>query len=336
MRGLSLLTLSTVIMVLVGCSGKRYFEPEKTESLSIKERYQSSIIDVSRDGATLQNHTYIGKSGIVPLDMGEGYRFLSENSRYLLASNVEGVLHIIDKKSKKTIRAVSLHVPIVSATIQNDLVAYILNNNTFGLYRISNNTKITESRSERTYAVDTRAASPLFVQNLVVMPMLDGKLIIVDSQDSENAKVVYISSQKVFNNVIYLARMGDTIVAATPKRLITLGVGDKQEYHANISEVATTAHAIYLFSKEGRIMKLSHGLEVKAEKRFQFAHFSVATALGSKVFALDHKGSLIVLSSDLKKHKIYAIGEAESSVFVSNGRLYKDGKIIDLQTLEYE
>lgn len=336
MKALSLLSFGLALIFVTGCSGKRYYEPQQATSLTAQSQYQSPIIDLSRDGATLQNQSYIGNKGINTLELGENYRFLSENNRYVLASNAKGVLNIIDKNTKETIRAVSLHIPIVSATIKNDLVAYILNNNTFGLYKISTNTKLTESRSERTYAVDTRAATPLFIQNLVVMPMLDGKLIIIDSQDSENAKVVYISSQKVFNNVIYLSRIGDTIVAATPKRLITLGVGDKLEYSANISEVVTTSSAIYLFTKEGNIVKLNHNLEMITQKKFKFAHFSVATAFNGKVFALDQTGALIVLSSDLQKHKVYALSEAENPVFISDKKLYKDGKIIDLQSLDYE
>ncbi len=63
---------------------------------------------------------------------------------------------------------------------------------------MADNKKVVESRSETTFAIDTRAASPIFIDNLVVMPMLDGKLIIVNIADTENAKVVYISSTKKY------------------------------------------------------------------------------------------------------------------------------------------
>ncbi len=328
-------TLTLAIMLFSGCSGKQYFEPSKTDSVS-SSSFAGSIVDLSRDGATLDNGKYIGKDGISSIDLGDGYRFLSESKNYILSSNAEGILNIIDKSTKESARAVSLHVPIVSATIKNGIVAYILNNNTFGIYQVADNKKVVESRSERTFAIDTRAASPMFIDNLAVMPMLDGKLIIVDSANSDNTKVVYISSYKAFNNIVYLSRMGNTMVAATPKRIIALGGEGKQEYIANISDVAIDDGNIFVFTKEGKIIKLNSTLQPIADKKFKFAQFAAATAFKGRVYGLDRQGSLIVLSSDLSKFKIYDIGSVDEPAFISGTKLYKDGKIIELSKLGYE
>lgn len=336
MRALSFLLLTAAALLFSGCSSKQYFEPEQTYSASqAMTAYGSSIVDLSRDGATLQNGQYIGKKGVQHINLGEGYRFLSESATYVLAGNSEGKLKIINKKSGKVIRTVDLEVPIVSASIHNGTVAYILNNNAFGIYRISGDKKVMENRSEITYAIDTRAASPMFIDSLVIMPMLDGKLVIMDSQDPVDAKVIYLSSDKIFNNVIYLSRMGDTLIAATPKKLISVGVDGQMEYRANISDVAVSGNTIYLFTKEGEIIKLDRMLKDLGHKKFKYAHFAASTVLGGKIYALDQQGSLIVLSSDLKKYKIYDIGEVESPVFISGTKLYKDGKIINLSKLSY-
>lgn len=294
------------------------------------------MVELSRDGGTLQTGQYVGKAGISQVTLGEGYRFLNENNRYVLATNTEGILKVISKKTKEPVRAISLHIPVVAASINNGMIAYILNNNTFGIYQMAGNKKMVESRSERTFAIDTRAASPIFIDNLAVMPMLDGKIIIVNPADSANAKVVYISSEKAFNNVIYLKRMGNTMVAATPKRLITLGTDGKQEYTANISEVAIEKGRIYLFTKEGEIIALNSKLEAIASTKFKFAHYSVATVLADKVYALDQQGSLIVLNKSLTKNKIYDLGEVGEPAFITGSKLYKDGDIIELSKLGFE
>ncbi len=337
MKQLSLITLAVVAVVFFGCSSKQYYEPEKTYSASsASSSYGSAIIDLSRDGATLKNGQYIGTHGVSAINLGEGNRFLSESATYVLVGNTEGVLTIIDKSTGESVRAVALHVPIVSAAIHNGIIAYILNNNTFGIYEIEANRKAVENRSERTYAIDTRAATPMFIDTLAVMPMLDGKLIIVNSGDAENAKVVYLSSEKAFNNVVYLSREGNTMVAATPKRVITLGGNGKNEYSANISEVSISNGSVYLFTKEGEIKKLDLNLNELATKKFKYAHFSVATSFGGSVFALDQQGSLIVLSKDLSKHKIYDLGEVDTPAFITGTKLYKDGKVIELSQLGYE
>ncbi|PHS42185.1 MAG: hypothetical protein COB07_00125 [Sulfurovum sp.] len=337
MKGLALVTFMLLALLFSGCSSKKYFEPENTFSASsTSSSYGGSVVDLSREGVTLKSGKYIGKSGVSTLNLGEGYRFLNENNRYVLASNPEGILKIIDKKTQEAVQAVSLKVPVVSASMKNGLIAYVLNNNTFGIYRMSNNQKVVESRSEKTFAIDTRAASPMFIDNLIVMPMLDGKLIVVNAADSESAKVVYISSEKIFNNVIHLSRTGNTMVSATPKKLITLGNEGQQEYRANISEVAVNNGIIYLFTKEGEVVALNTNLEVIGTSKYKFAHYATGTAFGGRVYALDQEGSLIVMNSDLTKHKIYDLGAVSEPAFITGTKLYKDGDVIELSKLGYE
>jgi len=332
-----LLFVASIVLALLfsGCSSKKYFEPKTTFSASsASNSFHGKIIDLSRDGGTLDNNHYIGKTGINAINLGKGYRFLNENNSYALASNVNGNLKIINKATHKVQRLVSLHIPVVSASIKNGLVAYILNNNTFGIYDMGADKKIVESRSGAVFAIDTRAASPMFIENIVVVPMLDGKLII-SSVNSNNAKVVYISSEPSFNNVIYLSRVGNTMVAATPKRLITIGNSGKLEYKANISEVAIANSNIYLFTKEGKILSLDSKLKVVATSKFKFAHYVAGTSFDGKVYALDQQGSLIVLNSSLNKFKIYDVGSVSKSAFISKTKLYKDGKVIELSRLGY-
>ena len=337
MKALSLLTVAIAALLFSGCSSKKYFEPEQTFSASnASTSYGGSMSDLSREGGTLESGQYISKAGVSSINLGEGYRFLNENDTYVLATNAEGILKIIDKKTTEAVRAVSLKVPVVSATIKNGVIAYILNSNTFGIYQMAGNKKVVESRSETTFAIDTRAASPIFIDSLVVMPMLDGKLIIVNIEDSENAKVVYLSTEKVFNNIIYLSRKGNTMIAATPKRLLTLGNSGQNEYRANISEVAFDNGIIYLFTKEGEILALDSNLEKVGKAKYKFAHYSVGTAFNGRVYGLDQGGSLIVMDSALTKHKIYDLGEVGEPAFITGTKLYKDGDIIELSKLGYE
>jgi len=324
-------------LLFSGCSSKQYFEPEQTYTASVAQKsYDGVITDISRDGATLADGHYIDKNGVSKITLGEGFRFLSENQKYVLAGNDMGSLKIIDKRSGKTYKEVTFDMPIVSASIKNGLIAYVLNSNVFGLYSIKQNKKIVENRSERTFAIDARAASPLFIDTLVVMPMLDGKLVIFDVNDPETVKVVYLSSDKVFNNIVYLSRTGDTLVAATPKKILTLGAEGEFDYRANIAEVALADNYIYLFTKEGEIIKFNTVLDTLAHTKFKFAQYSAATVVGNRVYALDKQGSLIVLDRDLKKYKIYDVDEVSSSVFISGSKLYKDGVVIHLDKLGYE
>jgi hypothetical protein len=325
------------LILLSACSSKQYFEPEKSYSASFaSEHYSDTIIDLSRNGATLESGYYIGKNGIKYVPLEKGYRFVNETPQYALASNPEGKLKIIDKKSKKSIRTLHLDQPIVSVTMRGDIIAYILNNNTYGLYSMKRDAKLVENRSEQIYAIDTRSATPLFVENLVVMPMLDGKVVIVSIANPDNAKVIYISNDTAFNNVIHLSRLQNTMIAATPKRIITIGGTGKRDYSTTISEVVVASNRIYLFNKDGSILALNSQLEVLHKKAFKFAHYAVATAIGDRIYALDQQGALIILNSTLSKQKIYDLGAIKQPAFIAGSLLYKDGDQIDLARLGYE
>ena len=84
-------------VMVIGCGSRQYFEPETRYSLNAQNRYQGKIVDVSREGVTLDDGRYIGKDGISKISLGEGFRFLNEDDRYVLASNARGILKIIDK-----------------------------------------------------------------------------------------------------------------------------------------------------------------------------------------------------------------------------------------------
>jgi len=330
------LLIATTLM-FTGCNSKKYFEPENTLSAqSASTIYGGTIINQSRDGATLSNGTYIGKAGVSSINMGDRYRFLSENSSYILASNPKGSLKIIKKSNGSELRTVELNTPVVSASIRGDYISYILNNNSFGLYSISQNKKIVQNQSGATYAIDTRAATPIYIDNLAVFPMLDGKLAVVDKSNPENTSAIYLSSNQSFNNVIFLSRISNTMIAATPKKLILVGPNGQEELRANISDINIMDGYIYLFTKDGEIRKLDMSLNEKAKAKFDYVHFSASTAVANKIFGLDQKGSLIVLNTSLTKHQIYNIGEVSSPVFIKGTKLYKDGNIINLSKLGYE
>ena len=74
----------------------------------------------------------------------------------------------------------------------------------------------------------------------------------------------------------------------------------------------------------------------KLSTLFLGSAIAASTAFGGRVFTLDQQGSLIVLSADLSKSKIYDLGEVETPAFIAGTKLYKDGEIIELSKLGYE
>jgi len=321
------------LLLLSGCSSKKYFEPKQTyKPTNAVSGHKGKSVYLTRDGVTFNNQTYINKKTLGSVILRKGDLYLGENGSYVMVSNIEGKLSLISKRSKKVVKTIDFQVPVVSASIKSGKIVYLLQDNTFGIYKIANDEKIIESKSDDTSAVDARIANPIFVDNLAVIPTLDGKILILDINNPENAKVIYVSSKANLNNIIYLSRMGNLLVAATPNRVMTIGSAEG-EFSEGISEVALSNKSIYVFTKAGEIIRFNSELKALSRAKFKFAHFSVATALKGRVYAMDQQGSLIVLSADLKKHRIYDVGEVEDFAFVSGNRIYKDNKVISLDKL---
>jgi len=324
------------MMGIVGCDSGKSFEPKEVLKLNTKvTSYNSKIIDQSRYGATLEDGHFIDRYGISKITLPKGFRYLNGSASQVLCSSDE-VLKVIDRQSAKTFVDINTSMPTVSASIHSNLVAYILSDNSLGIYDTKKHDILIQTQVGDSVAINTKAASPIFVDNLAVMPMLDGKLVIVDISDLENTNVVYISSDAVFNNVIYLSRIKDTLVAATPTKVVTLGDVGENEYATLISDVALNKSNIYLFAKDGNIIKLDTHLHTITSKKFDYARYSAVSAFGDKVVALDKNGALIVLNSTLSKYRIYDIDDVDNPVYINGNKLYKDGQIIDLSLISYE
>jgi hypothetical protein len=331
---LALLIASIVAFSFLGCSSKQYYKPEKSYSVSGATKNGSfNIAYASRNGATLTNNSYIDKYGIGTASLGEGYRFVNSDSKHILASNNEGNLKVIDRASGEAVLLVALHSPIVSAAVHGNMIVYLLQNNLFGVYEIKGNKKIAEHRSDYAYSIDSRAANPIFIDGLIVVPTLDGKILISSMQDPNMTKVMYISSESGFNNLIFLDQIGDVLIAATPSRVVSLGASGASSYDSGISDVAVGDNDAYIFDKNGEIMRVDSKLNSIASSKFKFAKYVAGEVYNDKVYALDYKGSLIVLDKALATYKIYDVGSVSSPVFMGGGKLYKDGKIIDLGSL---
>jgi hypothetical protein len=327
-----LLWIVAALLFFAGCSGKKYFEPKQVlKPSSAVSGHKGKSVYLTRNGVTFDNGSYVSKRGPGVALLG-GNHYLGESGSYILAANGAGKLSLISKKSKKVASTVNFDAPVVSAGIKGNKVVYLLQDNTFGIYSLSSKQKLVESKSEDAFAVDARIASPVFVDNLAVIPTLDGKLLILDMNSPDDARVIYVSSKTKLNNIIFLSRMGNTLVAATPSRVMIIG-SNEGEFTEGISEVAIADNAIYVFTKAGEIVKFSSSLKELARKKFKFAHFSAATAFGGRVYALDQQGSLIVLDKSLKKYRVYKVGKVKDFAFVSGHRIYKDNQVISLDKL---
>jgi outer membrane protein assembly factor BamB len=332
-----LLSASLAILMLGACSGRKYFEPENTHSANFAvQDTGKEAVSIMRDGITFADGSFLTKKGIGAFKLLEGYHYVTQSDRYLLAADDKGNIAVYDRKSGKLLQKNSLKMPLISAGIRGDRIFYIQQDNIFGIYSISAKKTIIEAKVGRAFAIDTRIANPMPLGNLVIVPTLDGKLLIVDPSNPRAARGLAIGKEYNLNNIIYLSKIGRFIIAATPRKLISVAPGAMHKYSAPVADVTISGNTIYLLTVGGEIVKLSPTLKVLAKRKFQYAQFTTIAVVGGKIYALDRSGALVVLDPTLKRSKIYDIGSVENYAFVSGGKLYKDKEVIELSKLSYE
>ena len=329
-----LLLASSIIMTLfIGCSSKQYFTPEETFSLS-PSNIGDELIHYSRDGATLASGTILTKDEAVKLKLDKGFYFINNNRKAAITADLQGNCHIVTEKG--TVAKAKFPTALVAGTLVGQYLIYVLQNNNYGIYDFQKQAIVYNQEAHKAYAIDRRIANPLLVDKLVVIPTLDGKLVILDLSTRKIVKELYVSTESSLNNIIFLGKIKNSLIAATPHKVLSLSSKGKRELDKAINEVIINNGKIFVFEKDGKIVQVDETLSIISEKKFKFAHFSVAGVDAQKVYALEKQGYLIVANRSLSKYKVYKTSDVEDFAFISGDKIYYDGEIIDLSKLSYE
>jgi len=328
-----LLASSIAVVIFSGCSSKQYYNPQQTYNTS-SSAMGDKIVHYSRDGATLASGNVLTKNQNVHLKLEKGFYFINNTKNLALTANADGKCNIVSQKG--TVDTVKFPQALVAGTLIGQFLVYVLQNNHFGVYNLQKKSIVYSNKAQKTFAIDTRIANPLQIDNLVVIPTLDGKLTVLDLKTLKISKEMYVSTETSLNNIIFLGRLNNTLIASTPNKVLSISNKGKKELDTGISEVVIQNNELFVFAKDGRILKLDESLSIQSEKKFKFAHFSVATVYNNTVYALDKQGYLIVSNTSFSKHRVYKVEEVKGYAFISKDKLYYNQQIIDLNALSYK
>jgi len=333
MRNKLLLLSSIIILFLTACSSKQYYSPKHINSSSSSLLSSSTIVSFNEDGATLRNGNVLTKRGELKLNLKKnGFIFINKTKNGIIIANRDGGCQVLKNGKSQSIK---FSKALLAGTVIGNNLIYILRDNSFGIYDLSKKSIIYNNNGEKVYSIDARVTNPLQVDKLVVIPLLNGKITILDLKSKKIVKEIFVSTQSSLNNIIFLKQFKNSLIVATPHKVISVSNKGRREFEDEISEVATDNRYIYIFSKDGKISKLDNSFTVQDDKKFRFAHFSVATLYKNRVYALDKQGYLIVSNKNFTKYKVYKFPEVDGYSFVSNGKIYYDGNKIELKSLNY-
>lgn len=318
-----ILSLSFLALLVTGCGTKRqYFEPESVAGkVSYDGSLPSSIVDVTREGATLANGQMITKKGITSIALPEGKVYLAEHKERYVGASECGEVVVIDAKGSVIFKE-KMSGPVASAALKGDLLALVLGSNELVLIGIDSGKHHLRMKQDSVLVLDSRIASPYFLGDLIVFPTLDGKLVIVDEKSKRVIRDIVISHEKFFGNVHYLSVLGDRLVAATKSKVVSINPKSMAFLEADIKDVIVLENRIFVFTKDGKVIATDSDLKVLKERKFPFATFA-GTLYGKYLYMVEKGGYLMVSDLDLDSVKVYKLPNSiEEHLFAGSNKLY--------------
>ncbi len=319
------------LLILSGCGTKRQnFEPTSLAGeIDYDGSLPSSIVDVVRGGATLENGQIITKKGLLDVKLPKGYTFLgASNGKYIATSKCSDLI-IVDKNSK-TIYDKKFDSIVASASLSGDKLAVVLASNEVILIDIKRDKILYKKSGDKVYAQDSKIAAPYFLTSLLIFPTLDGKLLIIDLKKNKLLRDVVVKSERFFSNIIYLDVLGDRLVAATKKRVVSINPKSMAFLDKEVKDVIILKDKVLVFTKDGKVILTDSDLKVLKSKKFKFASF-VGTIHGEYIYIVERGGFLIATDMSLITTNIYELpDEIESYVFTTDDKLFYKNKYFKL------
>lgn len=291
-------------MFFTGCSVK-VFEPKKVETkklktisnyknlseytknsltfstLKLKYRKKDGFLD---DGISVEKIYYDAKGNRLG-------KFIKINKD--LAVNGNKLLVVSTKKTYK------LPYMIFSATKQNSKVAFVLENGKYGVYDLNSSKITTLYDGDEVLSVRYLHAQPLFYKDLILYPLLSGNVAVVDTAAGKFIRTLNISQNQFNDNVIFLKIVDNQLFMATPSKLVLFNPQFLIDYKAEIKHIIDYNKNLYIFTKDGSIIKLSSGLKVIKKIKLPFASFYAPGICKGNIWTVEKGGYLLKITPDL-------------------------------------
>jgi hypothetical protein len=312
------------------CASRQYFEPESKEYSADNLVIQNSsyIKSFNTNGATLENNEVITQKGILKTKLPDNYSFLNLSGEYIIGSDNQENIILIGENNQ----TINLKKNVVAASKENDILALVFADNSMALYNNKTNQYLFRTYEQHSYTNDTRVASPLILNTIILFPTLDGKVVIVDKQSYKIIRTINVDPNNQINNIITLQTIGSVLIVATQNKIIAIQNNQQITKEFFIQNIFINKQSIYIAKLDGTIIKFNTNLEEQTSKKFKFAKFlSLSVDNEDNIYALELGGYLVKISSDFSKTNIYRfIFKDDEKTFSLQNKIYFDNKILFL------
>ncbi|AEN15468.1 hypothetical protein HPPN120_04265 [Helicobacter pylori Puno120] len=226
----------------------------------------------------------------------------------------------------------------LSASVKGNLLAVVLADNSANLYDITSQKLLFSEKGSPSTTINSLMAMPIFMDTVVVFPMLDGRLLVVDYVHGNPTPIrnIVISSDKFFNNITYLIVDGNNMIASTGKRILSVVSGQEFNYDGDIVDLLYDKGTLYVLTLDGQILQMDKSLRELNSVKLPFASLNTIVLNHNKLYSLEKRGYVIEVDlNDFNSYNIYKTPTIGSFKFFSSNRLDK-GVFYDKNRVYYD
>ncbi len=292
------------LFLFLGCSTKN-FEPQKFSNETLKNKnLDESLYDYTKDSKTFRVLTlkYTKKTSFLDDGVRGEYVYFDVNGKKLgkfkkISKNLAAYndkLLVIDEN-----KTVKMPYMLYSATQNKDKIALVFENNLYGLYSLKQNKMLFLKKGDDVIAAKYLGAKPVFYQGLILYPLLNGNIAVVDAKTYQFIRNIDISDDSIIDNIIFLKIVNNNLFMATPKKIVLFNPNFLITYKDEIKHIISYKNNLYVFNVEGKIIKLNSNLKKLKEKNLPFADFFAPSVCNGNIYTLTTNGYLLKISPDL-------------------------------------
>ncbi|WQV55272.1 plasmid stabilization protein [Helicobacter pylori] len=226
----------------------------------------------------------------------------------------------------------------LSASVKGNLLAVVLADNSANLYDITSQKLLFSEKGSPSATINSLMAMPIFMDTVVVFPMLDGRLLVVDYAHGNPTPIrnIVISSDKFFNNITYLIVDGNNMIASTGKRILSVVSGQEFNYDGDIIDLLYDKGTLYVLTLDGQILQMDKSLRELNSVKLPFASLNTIVLNNNKLYSLEKRGYVIEVDlNDFDSYNVYKTPTIGSFKLFSSNRLDK-GVFYDKNRVYYD
>lgn len=322
-------------LFFLGCSTKDVFVPKNPKKETLRsENLDKTLQDYTKTALTFKKLqlTYKKTKSILG---GDGAKWVwvyytkngKKLGKYRKISKdlaVNGMKMLLIKENK----IINLPYMVYSATRKNDLIAIVFENDAIGLFDLKKNKLVFYKRNTPVLCAKYLGASPVFYNALILYPLLDGKVAIVDAKTHNFIRNLFVYDAPINDNVIFLKIINDKLFMATPNRIILFNPNFMINYDARIKHVIAMDNYVYLFLVGGKIIKFDTSLKKIKEINLPFADYFAPSVCKGNIYTITSNGYLIKITKNLKVTVYEGTKfDTESPLRIDKCKIYNDNKV---------